>query len=372
MALFMGFYIIFALIGIIFSTSKSKVIVIGIHNKKINTEKLYVFAAFFIMTMICGLRSINVGSDTRTYVNTFLNPSLLNSVVADGSSKFELGYVCYVRLLRLISDNPQVFVFVTSLIIFVCTYIFVIRNCESCYSLAVIIYISLLYYTNFSALRQCIALAIAINSVEFIRKKQLLKASVLIILGGIFHYTAFVLFAFIPLSLTEWTKKKVIIATILSICGTLLFDKLILIVLRFFPVYMRYWEIGMMADDNVSGIGFFTIFVLIICLYSTIKLFTQDNVFLNKIEKKEYIIALSGSIFCLFINIIGRQYGIFSRMTRFFIPYIIIIVGYLYKYYFKRLRILFYLIVVIIMGGYFYIRMENNLYQIIPYNFFWS
>lgn len=372
MALFMGLYVLVAFTGLVFTSLKGKVTIVGINNKKINTEKIYVFVAFFIMTIMCGLRSMNVGTDTRTYVNIFLNPSLLNSVVSGGINKFEFGYIYYVQLLRLISNDPQFFIFVTALITFWCTYIFVIRNCESCYSLAVIIYMSFLYYTNFSALRQSIALAIAINSIEFIRKRQLLKASILIILGGSFHYTAFILFVFIPLSLTEWTKKKVTMAVCLSIGGLLLFDQLISIVLRFFPVYARYWESGMMSEDDLSKIGVFAILILIVCIYSIVKLFTQDNVFLNEIEKKEYIIALSGSIFCLVINIIGRQNGIFSRMSRYFIPYVIILIGYLYKYYFKKMKILFYLLVIAIMGGYFYLRMKNNLYQIIPYEFFWS
>lgn len=371
MIIFIGIYIVFALIGFEVSKGKKKILLGERFGIGIDSEKLYLIIAFIVMFIICALREETVGTDTQTYVKTFLMPELLNSTVGGGRKKFEIGYILLVRMLRTINDNPHFFIFATSLIVFGGMYIFVRDNCKASYSIAVIVYMSFLYYTNFSALRQSLALAIAINSVGYLRKRQLIKAVCLIFIGASFHFTALIMLTFIPLALTKWNRSKTMWSIVISIGGVALFDQLLSFVLKFFPVYERYLSNGMMENTGDSKIGLFTLLVAIICSASVLKLYIGKDNFENESEKEYFVFSLIGCIFCLVINILGNQNGIFSRMCRFFIPYIMINLGYIYKYCFTKSRILYYIMVASVIGVYFYIRMKINLYQIIPYSFFW-
>lgn len=368
----MSIFIIISLIGLaVDSNTECKVIVrLSDGIKKINIADIYLTVSIIILFVICALRDVSIGVDTKNYVNTFLNKGMLATLI-DGESKFEIGYIFYINFLRTFTDNPQVYIFITSLILFVGTYIFVKNNCTGSYSLSIVIFMAFLYYTYFSAIRQSIALVIAINSFNYIYNRQWLKASSLIILAGSFHYTALVLLAFIPLSLTKWTKKKILIAFAASVIAVFLFDRIVEFVIQIFPIYRRYWDSGMMQADDSNG-GTFAFLVMSICIFAFINLLKNKDKLLSDQERAFYISALTGSIFCVFINVLGLSQGIFSRMSRYFIPYVIVLTASTYKIYIKKYRIFFYIGVVFLMGSYFYLRMRSNIYQIIPYKFFFG
>jgi len=333
-------------------------------------EHLYLIISILVMFIFCALRDVKIGTDTQTYVNTFLNSKTLMTTIG-GEQKFEVGYILFVKFLRLFSDNPQVYIFATSLVTFIGTYVFIEKNCRGSYSLSILIFLAFLYYTYFSALRQSIALAIAVNSFPYICNRKWIKASLLIIIGATFHYTILVFLSFIPLSLLKWTRNKIILAVFLSVSAIVLFNQIVEIVLIFFPIYQRYWDSGMMKVEG-SGGGTFAILVTIISIYAFIKLMRSRTVFPNEHERTLYIVALTGSIFCVFINILGMSYGIFSRITRYFIPFVIVLVVSIYKYYVKKYKTIFYFGVVFLMSAYFYVRMRGDIYQLIPYKFFFE
>ena len=249
--------------------------------------------------------------------------------VINGENKFEIGYILFVKLLRMFTNDPQAYIFATALITFVGTYIFINQNCKGSYSLSLLIFLALLYYTYFSAIRQSIAMAIAINSFPYICDKKWIKASLLILLAATFHDTALVLLVFVPFSLTKWTKKKVVGALFLSLIGVLLFNQIIEFALRFFPIYERYLDSGMMKQYE-SHRGTFAILVAAICIFSFAKLLRGKNEFPDEKERTKLITALTGAVFCIFINILGLKRGVFSRMTRYFIPSVIILTTYTY------------------------------------------
>lgn len=371
MVLFMSIYSIFALGGIL-SEIKNKKISLKFEKGKQSTDisTIYLFLCCMVMDLLCGLRSVDIGTDTKTYVDSFLNSNTLNTTI-NGERKFELGYILFVNILRRFTDNIHVFIFIVSLISFIGIYLFIKNNCESSYSISILIYVALLYYTNFSAMRQGIALAIAINSVGYIRKKQLIPAMILILIGGMFHFTALVLLVFLPLSLSKWTSRKVIEAIILSFVGIGFFEIIVGIILHFFPIYARYWNAGMMTKEGTASVGVFAIFVALVCICAIMQLIRSKSELGDEEKRNSYIIALVGSIFCLAINLLGRKYGIFSRMTRFFIPFVMVLISDICGYFMKKNKVCCCFIIAVMMGIYFFVIIKGNSYQIIPYKFFW-
>lgn len=371
MALFMSIFVVIALIGFMLSCRRRPtVLTAGSSNIRIDSEHLYLVSCMTVMFAICALRDITVGVDTKIYVDSFLDDKVLLETVA-GSNKFEIGYRLFIAFLRLFSNDPHVFVFASSLVMFVGTYSFIEKNCKGSYCLSLLIFSAFIYYSYFSAIRQSIAMAIAINSFGYICDRKWVKAILLIILGAVFHYTALILLAFIPLILTKWTKRKVAFALLLSVIATVFFNQIIEFIIQFFPVYGRYWNSGMMKSEETNG-GSFVTLIIILSAFSLFNLTRNGNRLPTAQERTRYIVALVGTVFCVFINILGMSQGIFSRMTRYFVPFVMVLTVSTYKYYMKKFRMPYFLGVALIMGAYFYVRMDIDVYQIIPYSFFFG
>lgn len=368
MDLFIAIYLFAALLGFL-AIGERKLSIVLRRNTKKDYSDIYLKVVFLILFIFCAFRHPSIGTDTQTYIKSFLSPTFLDLTI-DGGEKFELGYKLLVHIIRRFSLNPQVYIIVVTIIIFGGMYKFIKDNCKGYFSVAIVIYIGLLYYTNFSAIRQCIALAFAVNSYTFLKKRKWVQASIIIIVAGLFHTTAWILLIFIPLSFTEWTRKKIVIAILGSSIGILLFEKVVDIVIKILPVYARYWN-GAAMDSSGSSIGIFAILVGFLCVVAIYIIFTKWETFYNKAERNEYILALTGSVFAVFVNLLGRRYGIFSRISRYFIPFAILLTVCLVRNYIKN-KYIVYIGICIIMGVYFYVIMNGNIYKIIPYKMFFE
>lgn len=411
MLMFMALFVLCAAVG--FFARKDKKLsmpVAGATVRDVRMDVLGLGVCLSLLFLICGLRAETVGVDTNDYVDSFLDPAVLDRTVG-GEAKFELGYTLFVKLIRLFSDSPNVFIFATAVVIFGGIYVFIRKNCAGSYAVALLVYVAFLYYIDFSAIRQAMALSIAINYVPYLRKKQWIPAVLIVLLGASFHTTALLLLAMIPFAITPWNSRKVVLAAILAVLGTILFEPLVGLILKFFPIYERYWNSEMM--DGSGGVGIFAVLVILLCVFAGWLYFANKIRFRNKAQRNNFIVALIGSIFTIAINLLGRRYGIFSRMTRYFIPFVMILASEVYARcvpdtiinidavcgWLKKAKLdkycdlerfrdqerypvvakcgicvrdVFYLLVAGLMGIYFYTIMRTNLYVLIPYSVFFA
>lgn len=408
MAMFLMLFLLCAVLG--YFAPKTPLSIPGKNGRGMPADRAALIVCLIPLFLICGLRAETVGLDTDNYVDSFLDPAVLDRTVG-GEAKFELGYTLFVKLIRLFSDNPNVFIFATAVVIFAGLYLFIRNNCTGHYGIALLVYVAFLYYVDFSAIRQAMGISIAINCVPFLRKRQWIPAVLVILLGAMFHTTALLLLVMVPFVFVSWNKTAVVIAAALAVAGSLLFEPIVGVVLHFFPIYERYWNSEMM--EGSGGVGMFAILVSALSAFAALMLFTGKAEFKKTFRRNEFVIALIGSIFTIAINLLGRKYGIFSRMTRYFIPFVMILGADICRccipnQYFDidfvcgilkrckldkycnlekykdrerypvlakcriRMRDIYYLAVAGMMGIYFYTIMRVNLYGIIPYSFFFA
>lgn len=375
----------------------------------VTANELYLAGSLLILGLICGLRHVDIGVDTDVYVSTFMIPDALNSTV-NGATKYEIGYVLFVKFIRLFSAQYPVFLLAISVVVFGGLYLFIRNNCAENYPVALLVYMAFLYYINFSAVRQAMALAIAINSVQYLRKKKWIPAVLVILLAATFQKTVLLVLVMVPFALDFNDRWKILISAGLCCLGLILFEPLVMIVIRIFPAYARYWGSEMM--DGPGGIGIFAMLVSLLTLFAAWMVLRNKVKFENAEQRRTYVLALVGCIFTVAINLLGRRYGIFSRMTRFFIPFVMIMACQVYHFcipdvlvdvqyldgLLKQLKLkklslakyadaenhpkiaalkipmkqLYYLLVVGLMGIYFFTIMRTDLYCLIPYRFFFN
>ena len=75
-------------------------------------RRIYLVCVFFVLTTVSGLRGLSVGADTSVYVRLYHNIDLVDFF----NTGYELGFIAFLKLLHLISENPQFYLFVSSAI----------------------------------------------------------------------------------------------------------------------------------------------------------------------------------------------------------------------------------------------------------------
>ena len=152
--------------------------------KKDRQSKVIYIGIFVAFILFAGLRSSY--NDTQTYMHAYSLCEVNNIKI---STLFEPygGYDLYQQLLKkYISENPQVFIFVTAIItnsLFLSFYVrHTRRYCDSIFLYSIGIYIF-----SMAGLKQAIAMGISLYAIDSYLKHKYIKALALLFLATTFH-----------------------------------------------------------------------------------------------------------------------------------------------------------------------------------------
>ncbi len=176
--------------------------VTGATKSKVGRKRFVVFACLLLI-VVSGLRKYSVGVDTLQYWNAYQTAWL-------GHSWYETGFLYLLRALSAVSPDPQILLFFTSAFMTACVGYAVYRlDCNPV--LALFLYVSLLTYATFmNLMRQGLAAAIIIAAVPWLVSGKRLRFAVAVLVASLFHSTAIVMLALIPLAMLKPSKKVVL------------------------------------------------------------------------------------------------------------------------------------------------------------------
>ena len=192
-----------------------------------------------ILILFSGLRT--VGNDTATYIKSFVN-KVPDSLSALKEVDWSLGanplfQIYQIFIKSCISDNPYVFVFITAIL--VCTsYLFYLKKYSENFGFSVFLLIAFTVYAfTMAAMKQTLAISIAIWTVPMFSKKRFLVPALLIVVAMLIHPYVFIFFAAIFLGKNIWDGRTWIILI------------LTILVMLFFSYFMES------ALDFAAGLG---------------------------------------------------------------------------------------------------------------------
>ena len=177
------------------------------------------------MFLMFVLRHKSVGSDTPGYVLGFEKGILKYSFYElltkyDGDN--EIGYMLYVKLISLVTDNYTVFFLINAIIIFGAMLHFSIVYTKNPF-LFFYLFITMGTYSFISTgLRQSLAIAICLLAVDFVRDKKLISFLFMVCLAYFFHKSALIFLLIYPLSLIKkynWIGFIYIFLAVIFIVG---------------------------------------------------------------------------------------------------------------------------------------------------------
>jgi len=323
---------------------------------KINRDKeIFLIIAFIILTFISGFRAIEVGTDTKSYIELF-NRLLIG--IKDTHNEY--GYVIFNNLVGLFSKNPNAIIIATSIFINLGILSFIYYNSKNVW-LSVYLYITMYYYFfSFNYVREFMAIALVVNSYYFLKKKKIFLFLLFITLAVSFHTTAII---GLLLYFAYWKSSNLkVIYLIFGISIVFLF-KFDVIMSYFFQYFPRYNVYSGSYLDRSGGI-------MIIVLYFLI--FITLVFFKSRSNNSEYNTMIIISCISAALSIIGYKHFIFVRPALYFYIFSIIIIPEIISRFKPKNRHLVLLLICVTSFMYMLYYFNNNWHNVLPYGFYFN
>ena len=162
-----------------------------------------------------------------------------------------MGFTWLTEQLTKVSDDPQILFVVTSLVTVGITTIFLCRY-STRPALSVFLYVIGGYYLfGLSGVRQALATAIFVFSIQYIQQRKVIKYYICILLAASIHTMALGYLAAYFLYRIEWKPKT----RIMLVCGAFAIRPLLSKFIRLIISYTPYsWYIGSKYDRNEDAL----------------------------------------------------------------------------------------------------------------------
>lgn len=187
---------------------------IGDKKKVSNPNLLIVFLSY--LALFVGLGDMIGGYDRYIYGEAFdtiadirISGNGYGSVLylVQGS---EYGYFVWQILCSFITSNRYVFIFLTTLLIYILCFL-AIRKHVTNYPLACIIFLGFFYYFTMTYLRQVLAVTIVWQGVHYIWERKPIKFFLIVFVAYLFHSSALIFAPIYFLPIRMFSKRTIIV-----------------------------------------------------------------------------------------------------------------------------------------------------------------
>ncbi|RFU62720.1 EpsG family protein [Bacillus sp. V59.32b] len=344
----------------------------------------YIILTFGLFFIIVAFRSENVGNDTSEYLRLFSSISLSGDITSF-AWRYEIGYLYLNKLLSLIGSHPQIIIIVTSFII-----IFGFARFFYKYSqihwLSTYLFFTFGYYgATMNTIRLQLAIIVILFAYDYLRKRNLIKFILIVILASMFHRTALVFLLAWPITKLKFNFKTALTAIITSLILYIIFPIIFEVLLNIFPTYEYYLgseylngEIRLASVLNML-VGISIILFGIFTGYHTQKREIDIGNFnvqsVNRTEVNDGQLMLLLLVAGVSITFISFNFNLLNRVGDYFLLFsCVYLPNSLKRLRDKNLVIVIVLIIVVLFCAYattiLIMRPEWN--TIYPYNFFWE
>lgn len=287
-----------------------------VHRKPRTTSRLAVAASFSLLAFIAAVR-VGPGTDYwARYVPTF------EYVRGGAQVDVEIGYLLVNRWIGDLTADVQWVFAVMSVLTIGLMYRFILRMSVNP-ALSIFIFVAGGFYLEeFNLVRQGLAIAILLNTIEFVLRREWLKFVVAVLVASTLHSSALIWLAVWPL-LRVGGSRKVQIGFTLALATVILASPQVLkaMVETLAPGYAWYFESNYGEVRSFDPIGIVVAaFVLMVSISVAAK--SDDTT-----AYMRSLMSLQGVQLAALLATISISYS-FSRVTYYFVPIQLIAVPY--------------------------------------------
>lgn len=187
-------------------------------------RKWFIFSSFFLIILVAGLRSYEVGTDMYVhYANNYetIASSTWQQVFSGhignanvwlkgGSGGYDPGWFVYCKLLGMISQDKQFFIFASSLVIYGAIAVYIYKYAEDIVLETVAFYTILTFFNHMAMTAQATAVAVVLLALPLLFNRKFIKFAIVVIVASTLHQTALFCLLFIPLYFLPVKKPFII------------------------------------------------------------------------------------------------------------------------------------------------------------------
>lgn len=332
-----------------------------------NKENMFAAVVLVHLTILSGLRSYSVGTDTKLYNNIFISNGLSNWKDCFSSDTPVYSVISKI-IYSLFNSNYSVLLLLCAFITNFCIIYAALYFCKKDIYFVVYCYTTLyFYYYSLNTFRQLMAVSLS-TLVLVLKRKYVLGIIILSLSLGI-HNTAIVsVLLLIPIIIKKWSIKKHLIVISLSIIGAISFNKIFILFMNLFSHYSIYaYDISNGSFQNSGNKILLSIFYLLISLigFWLLRIAKPLN------DDRNFNILLSLLIISCIIGIIFSRSQLMNRMELYFsiysIYYIPVLSDKIFVYFGKNSFMLSkYFLAILLLAPYLF-QLSKNLGEIVPY-----
>jgi len=340
-----------------------------------------IFQALFLICgctelfIVSGFR-LNTGMDYPAYVR-FFNGLIGKSVAELAKQRMEKGYVLLNRYIQLFTNDFRALFIIVALIVSVILGVILYKYCKNPSLGLLTFYLLGFYFNSMNFVRAMLAALIILFAYKYIKDKQFLRFTAIILLASTFHLSALLM---IPFYFILNIKFNYITLGIFSFFGGLIFlfstDILELVTKYVYTIYSPETSFQIFKGIPIA----YSLFIFIILLCSV--LLKKD------IEQKSGwgTILIWTIFFDFYFGFIGFKHSILSRFALYFGPIMaLILVPFIIRLTLSKIknksdekiiykiRTYFCLIAVSLSSAAFFAySMYGNYNNVIPHEWIWN
>lgn len=333
-------------------------------------SKQYSFISFFIMSLVLGLRSSNVGEDTQHYINIFnVSKNITWHSLAKYPLRFpyftdkfgftdtvETAYILICKVIHIFTSSPQVYLFIIALATCILVAKFIQDNSVNIYISVIIALTEFFFMISFNSMRQMLAGAIGIQAYTLLKQGKNKQALLINILAVLIHNTAIIYFMMYPVFLINQNYEKKLFKWffIIALASPFLIVGGKQIIMMLMPRYAGYFN-NNYWENSLGGSSILLVFELVLVFMFYKKNFMYENSFRLSIFV----------VFYLTLEISGLQLSALGRLAWYFRFFLIIFFPLALKMFNRKNRqIVFWTLIILLSFMYYsYATVPSRIYN---------
>ena len=318
--------------------------------------KVFEYVLFIIniarLIFILGLRNEKVGVDLQNYRVFFKYCGSYGTSILK-LTRFEYGYAYYNIIISSITNNFNLFLFITS-IVCVLPVAYIIKKYSKNPLLSLIIYVAMdFYFFLFSGLRQGIAFSFCFLSFKYIHDRKLFKFIILVLIAYFFHKSALVFLPAYWIFKLNVSKKNLFFFLIL---GTIIFIFKEAIMLFFIDSFYDNYSL---IISNSYNYLLMSILILFLCL-----IFKKNVISISPESSGYYIFFIISVLFLIFTSTGTNM----QRIANYYYMYIVFLLPEVIESIrIKKKYVMYNVMLLFILTALFCFYLYSNNYKQIPY-----
>ena len=337
-------------------------------------NKVFLFLTFMLLFVIAAFRSYTVGNDTPEYYRVFKLISSTNSIQnALTVSRYDVGYIVLNYIVsHLHGDFTMLLCIITGF--YLISVLRVLNKYSSNIRIAVLAFFAFsAFYDIMNVLRQSIAIAIFLFSLDFLIERKPLKYFAIVICATFFHSTSIILLLVYFVPRANFSKLKDVFKWVaIGGIGIIGLNYMIAIFTSFFPYYAHYFN----SIYSVGGVRIASIGFLLVRLSIVVLLFMTGGIHLfAKIADTKSNVLLQLMMIDVLCSLASIGFNLFDRIEGFFtLGFILLMTNACETMTITNNKIIIRVLSVGIPLAYLTVTLiwRSNWYGLFPYSFVWN